>query len=138
MDDLISRQAAITLPIMPKEYRKHKPIDCDDAYEQGWSDCQSCIGRLPAAEPSTTLMNVEVGVDKESLRKAMEEAELTLLPTEKRGKWIQQDHNYKYGNVSTCLYFAPVCSECENTGDFKMNYCPNCGADMRGEQDENR
>ena len=49
-DDLISRQAAITLPIMPKEYRKHKPIDCDDAYEQGWSDCQSCIGRLPTAE----------------------------------------------------------------------------------------
>lgn len=50
MDDLISRQAAITLPIMPKEYRKHKPIDCEDAYEQGWSDCQSCIGHLPAAE----------------------------------------------------------------------------------------
>ena len=50
MDDLISRQAAITLPIMPKEYRKHE-IDCDDAYEQGWGDCQSCIGRLPTAEP---------------------------------------------------------------------------------------
>lgn len=50
MDDLISRQAAITLPIMPKEYRKHKPIDCDDAYEQGWGDCQSCIERLPTAE----------------------------------------------------------------------------------------
>lgn len=50
-NDLISRQAAITLPIMPKEYRKHKPMDCDDAYEQGWGDCQSCIGRLPTAEP---------------------------------------------------------------------------------------
>lgn len=52
MDDLISRQAAITLPIMPKEYRKHKPIDCEDAYEKGWCDCQSCIGRLPTAEPT--------------------------------------------------------------------------------------
>lgn len=50
MGDLISRQAAITLPIMPKEYRKHKPIDCDDAYEQGWGDCQSCIELLPTAE----------------------------------------------------------------------------------------
>ena len=50
MDDLISREEAITLPIMPKEYRKHKPLDCDDAYEQGWSDCQNCIGRLPTAE----------------------------------------------------------------------------------------
>ena len=58
MDDLISRQAAITLPIMPKEYRKHKPIDCDDAYEQGWSDYQSCIGRLPTAEP--TLYGYEI------------------------------------------------------------------------------
>ena len=104
MSDLIDRQAAITLPIMPKEYRKHKPIDCDDAYEQGWSDCQSCIGRLPTAE--------------------------------KRGKWIPQDHNYKHGNISTCLYFAPVCSECGNSGDFKMNYCPNCGARMEEENNE--
>lgn len=57
--------------------------------------------------------------------------ELQSMPSaEKKGKWIPQDHNYKYGNVSTCLYFAPVCSECGNSGDFNMNYCPNCGARM--------
>lgn len=56
---------------------------------------------------------------------------ITDLPTaEKKGKWIPQDHNYKHGNVSTCLYFAPVCSECGNAGGFNMNYCPNCGARM--------
>lgn len=124
MDDLISRQAAITLPIMPKEYRKHKPIDCDDAYEQGWSDCQSCIGRLPAAEPSTTLMKVEVGVDKESLRKAMEEAELTFFPTEKRGKWID-------GQCSNCGCDVPAyIIDWKWQKDMNANYCPNCGAKM--------
>lgn len=127
MDDLISRRAAITLPIMPKEYRKHKPIDCDDAYEQGWSDCQCCIGRLPTVKPNATLMKVEVGVDKESLRKAMEEAELTLLPTEKRGKWINH-RNDEGHNIADC----DQCGEAMQwfDDDIKPNYCPNCGARM--------
>lgn len=56
---------------------------------------------------------------------------INALPTaEKKGRWIPQDHNYKHGNISTCLYFAPVCSECGNAGDVNMNYCPNCGARM--------
>lgn len=61
---------------------------------------------------------------------------LLEVPERKTGHWIPQDHNHTHGNVSTCIYFSPVCSECGHTGDFNMNYCPNCGADMRGEQDE--
>ena len=96
-DDLISRQAAITLPIMPKKYRKYQSMDCDDAYEQGWGDCQSCIGRLPTADFSEYCDKLwktayERGTaerhhklteaDKECLRRVMEEAELTLYPAE--------------------------------------------------------
>lgn len=55
------------------------------------------------------------------------------LPEYKTGQWVPQDHNYMYGNTKTSMYFPPVCSECGHTGDFNMNYCPNCGADMRGE-----
>lgn len=39
----------------------------------------------------------------------------------KHGRWIWKDHYL-------------VCSECGEENDRK-NYCPNCGADMRGEQD---
>jgi len=64
-----------------------------------------------------------------------EELVLNAPTIEKRktGHWIPQDHNHTHGNVSTLIYFPPVCSECGHAGDFNMNFCPNCGADMREE-----
>lgn len=50
-----------------------------------------------------------------------------------RGKWVSNDHNEHYGNISTCVYYYPTCSCCGHSGDYNMNFCPNCGADMRGE-----
>lgn len=54
----------------------------------------------------------------------------------KRGKWIK---TARWGRV----YY---CDQCRNYLDFdgvnagrgSTNYCPNCGADMRGEQDAER
>jgi hypothetical protein len=57
------------------------------------------------------------------------------LPERKTGHWIPQDHNHTHGNVSTCIYFSPVCSEYGHTGDFNMDFCPNCGAKMGVEHD---
>lgn len=51
MSDLIERQATITLPVMPKEYREYQTFNLDDAYEQGWNDLQKCIESLPSAQP---------------------------------------------------------------------------------------
>ena len=51
----------------------------------------------------------------------------------KKGKWIPQDHNKTTGYATTLVYYCPKCSECGHTGDFSMNFCPNCGADMRGD-----
>lgn len=51
MSDLISRQDAITIPVMPKEHRQYQTMNIDDAYERGWYDLQDCIESLPAAEP---------------------------------------------------------------------------------------
>ena len=50
MNDLISRKAAITLPVMPKEHREYQTQNLDDAYEQGWFDLQTCIEKLPSAQ----------------------------------------------------------------------------------------
>ena len=51
MDDLISRQDATTIPILPKEHRKYQTMNIDDAYDLGWLDCQNCIEKLPPAQP---------------------------------------------------------------------------------------
>lgn len=50
-DDLISRKAAITIPVLPKEYREYQTMNLDDAYELGWFDCQKYIEELPSAQP---------------------------------------------------------------------------------------
>ena len=95
-DDLISRQAAITLPVMPKEHREYQTYNLDDAYEQGWFDLQKCIEGLPSAEPKT-------------------------------GEWIDEGDPLTI-RCSKCDYRA---ARYNNT-----NYCPNCGADMRGADDD--
>jgi len=60
----------------------------------------------------------------------------TIEPKRKTGRWIPQDHNKRNGYATTTVYYYPKCSVCGKNGDYTMRYCPNCGADMRGEQDE--
>ena len=46
----------------------------------------------------------------------------------KRGYWIKTgDKEEAYGTVSKCSVCGVI--------DYEGNFCPNCGADMRGEQD---
>ena len=60
----------------------------------------------------------------------------TVQPEPKEGHWIQYDkrfpwrHHYKCSECGNYLDFSGV-----NAGRGEANYCPNCGADMRGERD---
>ena len=111
MDDLISRQDAIDAkaeflnPNVIRETEEQTIID--GAYAKGWNACNSrwieSIRNLPSVEPEP-----------------------------KRGEWMRQETDYVW---------ADVCSECgkayigENYDMFckpPVNFCPNCGADMRG------
>ena len=51
----------------------------------------------------------------------------TIEPERKRGEWIPCGGSFR-------------CSECSSMPEFKdirrLHFCPNCGADMRGEQHE--
>ena len=51
-------------------------------------------------------------------------------PERKKGKWISLDD--LRGKYNTCGY---KCSECGEYSEYEENYCPSCGADMRGEQE---
>lgn len=45
----------------------------------------------------------------------------------KKGKWIGADYDWDIG-----IY---MCDQCEKFAMTKSGFCPNCGADMRGEED---
>ena len=50
----------------------------------------------------------------------------------KTGKWISLDDFRGKYNV-----YGYKCSECGEHSEYEENYCPNCGADMRGNDHEN-
>ena len=67
--------------------------------------------------------SVEMGIQSFSLAvKAMYDIP-TIEP--KRGRWIPVDNGHHVR-----------CSECGRCGFASNNFCPNCGADMRGTDDE--
>ncbi len=56
----------------------------------------------------------------------------TIVQERETGEWIPQDHNRHYGNVSTLVYYYPICSKCGKTGDYSYAWCPHCGVKMEG------
>lgn len=126
MDDLISRQAAIdTLDELCNRI-------CEYSKKQRHTMCGACnfgsafdvIDELPSAQSSVVTMKLKV--DPEDVKKAMQNAELTVLPSvQRRGKWISlDDFRGRYNE------YGYKCSECGERCDFEENYCPNCGAKM--------
>lgn len=49
----------------------------------------------------------------------------------KQGRWSM------FRNGFGQCFFGVTCSECNTTWDDESNFCPHCGADMRGETDAN-
>ena len=134
--DLISRQAAITIPILPKEHREYQTMNLDDAYELGWLDYQECIEDLPSAEPELIKINIEdfSKEDLERLKKEWENAPITVFPTQlkqKNGKWIDEPVYKQMMDRKTWDGFT-YCSECKDMHEYgyRSNYCPHCGAKM--------
>ena len=79
------------------------------------------------------------GDDMLLIDKAGAQTELMLLPSAhpKKGRWIE-GHRMKFDGT---FYWSRECDQCgyeRNDDDTEKdsNFCPNCGADMRGEKDE--
>lgn len=66
-----------------------------------------------------------------ALLKLIDDANTSKVADRNVGKWIEK----KFSRFT--YYKCSVCNanyECENA-EFDLNFCPNCGADMRGKED---
>lgn len=85
------------------------------------------------------MTSIEPGMTRIGILQAIQE-QPTVEPERKTGKWIgyntEQD-GWKRTDGSPVFM---SCSECNglvlNNGSAHWNFCPNCGTDMRGEQNE--
>lgn len=50
MAEYIQREAAMTVPVLPKEYRAYQTSNLDDAYEAGWNDALENLRNIPAED----------------------------------------------------------------------------------------
>lgn len=74
--------------------------------------------------------------DVEDIKSIINEQDVADVRENVKGKWIIKTDGFVIKRV------WGVCSECGNTLDFSgvnagrgdANFCPNCGADMRGDQ----
>lgn len=83
MSEYIEKQAAATIPVLPKEHRKYQTANLDDAYENGWYDALKCVEKIPPADVRPVV----------------------------RGRWIDYDDDYGAYCCSVCEQNAPEDTE---------------------------
>lgn len=124
MGDLISRQAAINELMKMRSEHKGDTFHGDLLH---WTGMKAMLEDLPPVDPIEYCERCMVEhVD------AMEELEVKLaIAQPETGKWLPDNANY-YDE-------RHICSKCKRNfkvdicmGKPSWNFCPNCGADMRG------
>ena len=107
-------------------------VDNDHDHDCCWDDvfawleaqpCEDCISRQDAID----FIIDNYGVGFTSLTNGIRDYLPSVTPQRPKGKWIARG-----------VGFTPYeCSECEAVEFKKSNYCPKCGAEMSGgEEDE--
>lgn len=67
-------------------------------------------------------------------KEVRDRAEQMGLEVVKHGRWIKDQRKSKF-HIEP-VYICSCCREQEAWGEMELsNYCPNCGADMRGKKD---
>lgn len=145
MDDLISRQEAIDAVRSDYEGILNFTSDGHTIADS----VEDIINALPSVQPEPTTeiqkilnyldttLHPIVSPDNWNVYSELYDMVSSLLSAQserKKGEWIPQNHNKTNGMISTAVYYYPKCSVCGHCDNY-TNFCPNCGADMRGEQD---
>lgn len=58
---------------------------------------------------------------------------LPTIDPVKRGKWKKTYLDHEAIGERPCIFYCSVCNQCIA---YPVNYCPSCGAYMRGDDDE--
>ena len=124
-------------------------LDLDYGAMGGVAECMDIIENAPTIEPSGDLISREEAIEAAASTKpivrsternwgkmiAEEHSKelvkaLKALPSADRpkGEWILTDNDKEY----IPLFYT--CSVCGMKYTEEYNYCPNCGADMRGDE----
>lgn len=152
MNDLISRQQAIDA--VKKNTFRLKFVE-EQNYESSvaWSTkavysdlMEEALLDLPSVQPATDYISRQAALNlfpDDNLYWDTNEGYFaphyakTLLrnlpsaqPEQKKGYWI---YHLEWETDGECGY---ECSECGMGSEVNYNYCPNCGADMRGDKYE--
>lgn len=127
MSDLIERQAAIDALAKHEKSNGHNYTLFVDIV----SECAEIIRELPSAQPETCEY-----WDRESNFCALHRP--SAQPERKKGVWIDDKGLYRC-SVCNNLWTAWWIVACPKERMYKeMKFCPNCGADMRGDDNEPR
>lgn len=59
----------------------------------------------------------------------------SVTPQRPKGKWIVLREEYEFMGGIINEPRGCECSNCNKVVGFKSNFCPNCGADMRGDNE---
>ena len=105
MDDCISRHGAIDALMAWEEDSVWDDECLKHRGEPYWVAPSDVIERLPSAQSER-----------------------------KKGKWIDPSNNGVWRYDQKAYAECSVCGKKQFLG-YRMNYCPNCGADMRGEEE---
>ena len=154
MDNVISRQAAIDVAIQ-------SIMDWDGMFIQD-ANCRisNAINELPSAEPNPFCALADRSCPFQGKEFVwcltcphISEEDRTLVKKAvepKTGRWVGikeycdhlNEEAAKKGKstryMPSGMHIGVYCDQCWKVNEKSAAYCPNCGADMRGEQDENR
>lgn len=103
MAEYIDRAAAMTTPVLPKEYRQYQTDNLDDAYEQGWMDALDNLKNAPAADAAPV----------------------------RHGRW-KYNTDFQVWNCSECGENPHKGTGVVVVEENLPAYCPHCGARMDG------
>ena len=110
MNDTISRQEAIDVVEFGITYAKAIDVNTGESkelFKEGNDALKKAVERL----------------------KELPSAE----PERKTGKWKRAYLDREAMGERPSIFYCSVCNQCIA---YPVNYCPSCGADMRGEEDE--
>ena len=119
MTDLIKREDAIKAVLNLTMYKGSVPVD-SVIYN---------IKHIPSAEELIYEEIQKADIEAKAYAKGFKEG----LEARKQGEWIPIIEGNEFGETYQSGIY---CSECGETLGCEANFCPNCGAKMKGADDE--